>query len=297
MTFDIRQIGKNIAGLRRTQNMTQMQLADEVGVSFQAVSNWERGNSMPDISKLPQLAELFSVSLDELLGCNAPLVEKAAEGKLAEHLRTLEENGIYITAREASEVAPILPPKQMDIIIEQVMNRVTAAEADDNGVDEFDFQDESVKMRDLLPFMSTDKVDYLMRQRSETGTDLHHYAPFANKETVDEVARQMDARGEKITTLAPFMSENTVNEIATKRMKEGRSFLTLAPFMSDETIDSLALQMEEQGESITALAPYLSEEALETIVLSRIKVGRKIRGFLPFVSESLLNRLMGITSE
>ena len=39
--------------------MTQMELADRMGISFQVVSNWERGNSMPDISKLPELAEIF----------------------------------------------------------------------------------------------------------------------------------------------------------------------------------------------------------------------------------------------
>ena len=43
--FDMHRIGQTIAGLRRERNMTQMQLADEMGVSFQAVSNGERGDS------------------------------------------------------------------------------------------------------------------------------------------------------------------------------------------------------------------------------------------------------------
>lgn len=43
--FDMRRIGQTIARMRRERNMTQMQLADEMGVSFQAVSNWERGVS------------------------------------------------------------------------------------------------------------------------------------------------------------------------------------------------------------------------------------------------------------
>ena len=44
--LDMRQIGKNIAELRRNCNMTQMELADRMGISFQAVSNWERGDSL-----------------------------------------------------------------------------------------------------------------------------------------------------------------------------------------------------------------------------------------------------------
>ena len=51
--FDMQKIGKKISELRKRKNITQMELADQMGISFQAVSNWERGNSMPDISKLP----------------------------------------------------------------------------------------------------------------------------------------------------------------------------------------------------------------------------------------------------
>lgn len=43
--FDMRRIGRTFAQLRRDHNMTQMQLADEMNISFQAISNWERGVS------------------------------------------------------------------------------------------------------------------------------------------------------------------------------------------------------------------------------------------------------------
>ena len=43
--FDMKQIGKKITKLRKGNNMTQMELADKLGISFQAVSNWERGVS------------------------------------------------------------------------------------------------------------------------------------------------------------------------------------------------------------------------------------------------------------
>ena len=45
MTFDTREVARRIRGRRIAKNMTQMQLADEMGVSYQAVSNWERGVS------------------------------------------------------------------------------------------------------------------------------------------------------------------------------------------------------------------------------------------------------------
>ena len=60
-------LGVRIAALRATQNMKQNDLAECLGVSAQAVSKWENDVSAPDISMLPALADVLSVSVDELL--------------------------------------------------------------------------------------------------------------------------------------------------------------------------------------------------------------------------------------
>lgn len=65
--FNMQEIGNRIAEARRARGMTQPDLAEKMGVSFQAVSNWERGESMPDISKLPDLSQALHLSLDALL--------------------------------------------------------------------------------------------------------------------------------------------------------------------------------------------------------------------------------------
>ena len=57
----------NIIKLRNDINLTQEQLADKLGVTRQAVSKWESGQSMPDVEKLIQLSKLFRVTTDELL--------------------------------------------------------------------------------------------------------------------------------------------------------------------------------------------------------------------------------------
>ena len=80
--FDTKEIGRKISEFRKVSNMTQMELADRLNISFQAVSNWERGNSMPDISKLPELAELFGISIDELLGKKSELISNIIEGDM-----------------------------------------------------------------------------------------------------------------------------------------------------------------------------------------------------------------------
>ena len=61
-------LGERIAALRKARGMTLEQLAESCSVTAQAVSKWENGLTAPDISLLPRLAELFSVTTDELLG-------------------------------------------------------------------------------------------------------------------------------------------------------------------------------------------------------------------------------------
>lgn len=61
-------MGKRIAAHRKRLGLTQDQLAEQLGVSPQAVSKWENDISCPDISTLPRLAEIFGISTDELLG-------------------------------------------------------------------------------------------------------------------------------------------------------------------------------------------------------------------------------------
>ena len=64
---DISKIGENIRLLRERMGLTQNALAEKVLVSFQAISSWERGMSVPELENAVRLAEFFDVSLDALL--------------------------------------------------------------------------------------------------------------------------------------------------------------------------------------------------------------------------------------
>ena len=70
-------LSEKILHCRKKVGMSQLDLADALGVSRQAVSKWETGESNPDVTKLPQMAALFGVTTDYLLS-DEP-VEKAAE--------------------------------------------------------------------------------------------------------------------------------------------------------------------------------------------------------------------------
>ena len=75
-------LGTRIAEQRRKMNLTQDQLAEQMGVSSQAVSKWENDLSCPDISLLPSLSDLFGISIDELLrGESQKIVQVLPEGE------------------------------------------------------------------------------------------------------------------------------------------------------------------------------------------------------------------------
>ena len=65
------EFGKKIRQLRFKAGLTQEQLAEQLGLGAQAVSKWETGAAMPDITLLPRLAERFGVSIDELFDLSA----------------------------------------------------------------------------------------------------------------------------------------------------------------------------------------------------------------------------------
>ena len=81
-------LGTMIAELRKQHGMTQLELAEKMGVTDKAVSKWERDLSCPDINSLPKLAEILGVSVEELMQ-----VKKEAEAPVGK-------------ATEIKEIAP-----------------------------------------------------------------------------------------------------------------------------------------------------------------------------------------------
>ncbi len=88
-------IAKNIADLRLANGMTQLELAERINYSDKAVSKWERAESMPDIAVLTEIADLFQVSLDDLVRLKKP-IEKASVSPEASEQRK-KRNRAFIT--------------------------------------------------------------------------------------------------------------------------------------------------------------------------------------------------------
>ncbi len=85
-------IGKNILYYRKQKQISQEQLAEQIGVTRQTISNWELEESCPDVNQLRKLAETFKVSLDDLANNN---------------IETTNDNAVIIMNNEITIVSKI----------------------------------------------------------------------------------------------------------------------------------------------------------------------------------------------
>lgn len=103
--MDQAKTGSIIQSLRRDLGLTQKELADMVGISDKAVSKWERGMGMPDLSLLPKLSEILKVDMESLISGN--LEENQSQGGNMKKLKfyVCSECGNVITSTEDTGVS------------------------------------------------------------------------------------------------------------------------------------------------------------------------------------------------
>lgn len=93
--FDKNTIGANINRLRCESGMSQSALADKLGVSHQAVSQWERGETVPDVILLPEIATVFDTDVNELFGMSAKIASCKKGNALSFGKKKLRIDGDY----------------------------------------------------------------------------------------------------------------------------------------------------------------------------------------------------------
>ena len=228
--FDVMKVAKKIKEARIAKNMTQMQLAEEMEVSYQAVSGWERGNSMPDISKLEQLCRVLEISIDELLGAESSgqAVKKVASGEMEQEL----------TLEELQEVAPLLPPNKVKNYAEETIKKSKKTNLS--------------AIIPLAPFLSEEALDELLQDVEDADLkELVGLAPFLSEETLDKLALKADVENiDKINGLLPFLSEDTLDKLIVKRISAGQvdSLEEFYPFLEEDTLKKIAKAMMKAGD-------------------------------------------------
>lgn len=109
--IDATKVGKQIADLRKVKGLTQNQLGERLNVSFQAVSKWERGETLPDVGILLDLAKVLETTVDHILNGGQRMMEYTRRVSVAQiregiecfvHIGELlgKDNLFYIGAME-----------------------------------------------------------------------------------------------------------------------------------------------------------------------------------------------------
>ena len=221
--FDTMKIAKVIRQARIDQNMTQMSLADAMGVSYQAVSNWERGNSMPDISKLEQLCSVLHITVNELLGME--------EATVAAPTLNVQE----MTVAELKDAAPALPPAEVKARVKAEKKKrkldldsiiAVAPFLDEDTLDEVlaDVEvDDAEDLAGLAPFLHTGTLERLLEQcEVDDMEDLEPLAQFLSKEVlelhVERIILEDPDALEELNAIAPFLPRGSLARIVKNLM-------------------------------------------------------------------------------
>lgn len=99
--MNIKKVGEQIAVLRKAKGLTQSELGERIGIAFQAVSKWERGETLPDVTLLPDLAKILGTTVDFILLGSEKVIEykgKFTITDIKKGLNCLKNAGEYLGA-------------------------------------------------------------------------------------------------------------------------------------------------------------------------------------------------------
>ena len=323
--FDTVKVGKKIAELRKARNMTQFELADALGISFQAVSNWERGASMPDISKFPDLADLFGVTIDEILGKKNPVVERLARNETID-TRT-------VTPAEIEEAAALAKPRQLEKIVEDNLENLvsaatpepeekadTASGTGDGGEAESKSDtaggtEDGAEDGDKASADSDTKSGAESGKASGATSDeansaepdqksgakprynaydvLNTLLPYLSDKEINQLAREAASTGRNMDVFLQFLDEESVNVLAQKAFEKGgaRALEAYLPFMYEKDVNKFAKKaFEESGtDALEAYLPFMSDSAIDDILKAAALRGDDIESLLPFATDGTID--------
>ena len=195
--------GENIKKLRKEKGLTQETLADFLGVSFQTISKWERGETYPDITTLPVIASFFNITIDDLLGVDK--VKK--EQKINEYLElydTMKLKDLSLTYEKYREAVKEFP-NDFRILI-----RYTELLYEVKGFGQGKYKDISKEIASIYEKIQNHCTDDNIRIRSKVIMishllTLYHCVP--NEEGKYRVYKEYLNQAEEIVSTLPSISD------------------------------------------------------------------------------------------
>ena len=178
--LNLKIIGSKITKLRKGLNLTQLELAEKIYVTPQAVSKWEKGRSVPSIDVLIGLTNLFNISIDYLLD-NTEILEDDYESMFKNYSRAAALNK-FINSESPSEninkIFYLLNKLERELIINLIITKKLKVDL----VDIWPYLTESER-KVILGVVLTNKFNYDLSVISHQLSDDEKAICFKHKET------------------------------------------------------------------------------------------------------------------
>lgn len=127
-------ISTNLSYLRKSKKLSLEEVADAIGVSRQAVSKWETGETIPDLPNTIALAKFYEVSVDILVSADT----EQNDGKYIFGMVTVGERGQVVIPKKAREIFHIQPGDNLIVLGDTHQGGIALAKMDSSNLD-YDF--------------------------------------------------------------------------------------------------------------------------------------------------------------
>lgn len=118
-------LSNNLKNIRKENNLSQEQLAEKLGVSRQAVSKWESGQSYPEMDKVLLICKLFNYNIDELMNENVKEVNETKQSKV--NINKYVEDFFNFITKTVNMLSAMKTKQRMKCLIEQIMVSIVLA--------------------------------------------------------------------------------------------------------------------------------------------------------------------------
>ena len=313
MSFNMAPIGENIAAFRKASGMTQAELAEKLGISFQAVSNWERGQSCPDVPKLIELSGLFGVSVDAILGLE-DIPVKEDNGKEGVDVDVKVDVDVSVDENTQPDAEAYLP--FLDYMDEDAVDGAAMTVLEKTG--------DAGSVAPFLDYMSSEGVGELalwLVNKTRRAESVEFFLDYMDEDDVGEVAKlllKLTGDPKSVEPLLDYMDSDDIGELTLRFLKNksrsqaeetdeepGETFEGLSmdeiekllPYASTETVNGLFRQRyAEQGnfDGLVKLAPFADTAVTDELIVADYEAHKAFERFialLPFAEEKTLEKL------
>ena len=304
--FNTQKVAEVIRSARIKKNLTQMELADKMAVSFQAVSNLERANSMPDIGKIAELCQILDITYEQLFG---------SEGATAEIVKKIVDNEQEVSLEELTEVAPIVPPQKISQQVDKEFSGDNSIPIDklveiapfvnNEVLDGAVMQNPEIdlaSLSEIAPFLSDSTLNSIVTAKLKNNdfdlSEIHSFLPFLSQDSLQEIVKVKlkddNFDFSQIHSLLPFLKHDALSHMVDCAVNKGRTsaYVDVLPFLESAEVAKLAFSSVERGVDVEEFLPFMEESDVAQLAVNLIKKGKSINSLYPFLDEKSLIELL-----